>query len=173
MLAQLKNPCKISILVYNIYMFSPTYIIILTLAIIVIILAINAILMHRRLKSLFSGQNAKSLEDIIHDMQSRLNSHNAHAVKNTNDINNLNDRLKNRIRNISTIRFKPFEDAGSNQSFAIAIMDDNHDGVILSSLYTRERMSVFAKPIRDGKSEYELTSEERNVLESAKQEKNN
>lgn len=151
-------------------MFSPTYIIIFILAIVIIVLAIHAILIERRLKSLFNGQNAKSLESIIHDMQSRLNSHNAHAVKNTNDINNLNDRLKNRIRNISTIRFKPFEDAGSNQSFAIAIVDDNHDGVILSSLYTRERMSVFAKPVRNGKSEYELTNEERNVLESAKQE---
>lgn len=154
-------------------MFSTTYIIILALSLIVIILAIHAILIERRLRSLFNGQNAKSLENIIHDMQNRLNSHNAHAVKNTSDINNLNDRLKTRIRNVNTIRFKPFEDAGSNQSFAIAIMDDNYDGVILSSLYTRERMSVFAKPIKSGKSEYELTNEERSVLESAKQESAN
>ncbi len=154
-------------------MFSTTYIIILALGLIVIILAVHAILIERRLRSLFNGQNAKSLENIIHDMQNRLNSHNAHAVKNTSDINNLNDRLKTRIRNVNTIRFKPFEDAGSNQSFAIAIMDDNHNGVILSSLYTRERMSVFAKPIKSGKSEYELTNEERSVLESAKQESAN
>ncbi len=154
-------------------MFSTTYIIILALGLIVIILAIHVILIERRLRSLFNGQNAKSLENIIHDMQNRLNSHNAHAVKNTSDINNLNDRLKTRIRNVNTIRFKPFEDAGSNQSFAIAIMDDNYDGVILSSLYTRERMSVFAKPIKSGKSEYELTNEERSVLESAKQESAN
>lgn len=126
--------------------------------------------MNRKLRSLFQGNDAKSLESIIYDMQSRLNAHNAHAVKNTNDIYNLANRLKTRIRNVSTIRFKPFEDAGSNQSFAIAIVDDNQDGVILSSLYTRERMSVFAKPVKNGKSEYELTNEERNVLESAKQE---
>ncbi len=152
-------------------MFSPIYIIAIVLTIIVIILIIHAIFLERRLKSIFQGQNGKSLENIIHDMQSRLNAHNAHAVKNANDIANLNDKLKNRIRNVSTLRFKPFEDAGSNQSFAIAIIDDNADGVILSSLYTRDRMSVFAKPVRNGKAEYELTNEEKSVLESAKQEK--
>lgn len=153
-------------------MFSTTYIAIGILVILVIILIIHAFVLERKLRSLFQGQKAKSLESVIHDMQSRLNAHNAHAVKNTNDIHNLAERLKTRIRNVSTLRFKPFEDAGSNQSFAIAIMDDNQDGVILSSLYTRERMSVFAKPIKNGKSEYELTSEERNVLESSKQEIN-
>ena len=50
------------------------------------------------------------------------------------------------------------------------MIDDESNGVVLSSLDTRDRMSVFAKPIKSGKSEYELTNEEKSVLESAKQE---
>ena len=69
------------------------------------------------------------------------------------------------IRNIKTIRFNPFADSGSNQSFATAIVDDHGNGVILSSLYSRERMSVFAKPIENGVPKYDLTEEEAQVLD--------
>jgi hypothetical protein len=47
-------------------------------------------------------------------------------------------------------------------------MNDENDGVIMSSLYARDRMSIFAKPIKSGKSEFELTAEEKEVLEKAK-----
>jgi len=40
--------------------------------------------------------------------------------------------------------------------------------VVFSSLYSRERMSVFAKPIKNNKSEYELSAEEKEALEKAK-----
>lgn len=151
-------------------MFSPLLITVYILGFITLILGIHAIVLERRLRRLFQGQNGKSLEKTIMDIQSRLQAYNAHIIKNSEDINNITNKLRKRIRNVSTLRFKPFEDAGSTQSFAIAIVDDEANGVILSSLYTRERMSVFAKPIKNGKSEYELTNEEKNVLESAKQE---
>jgi hypothetical protein len=151
-------------------MFSPLYITIAILILIVFILIIHTFVLEHRLRSLFRGQKGQSLEKVIQDMQNRLNSHNAQAVKNSNDINNLSNRLRSRIRNVSTLRFKPFEDAGSNQSFAIAMIDDDANGVVLSSLYTRDRMSVFAKPIKSGKSEYELTNEEKSVIEGAMQE---
>ncbi|MGH7249434.1 MAG: DUF4446 family protein, partial [Minisyncoccia bacterium] len=56
----------------------------------------------------------------------------------------------------------------SNQSFAIGMMNEDGDGLVLSSLYSRERMSIFAKPIKRGKSEYELTAEEKEALNKAK-----
>ncbi len=69
---------------------------------------------------------------------------------------------------METIRFNPFPDQGSNQSFAVGMLDEDGDGVVFSSLYSRERMSIFAKPIKNGKSEYELTAEEKNVLDKAR-----
>jgi len=71
------------------------------------------------------------------------------------------------VRNIETVRFNPFIDAGSNQSFAIAMLNDEGNGVVMSSLYARDRMSIFAKPIVRGKSEFELSSEEKEVLSKA------
>jgi hypothetical protein len=61
-------------------------------------------------------------------------------------------------------RFNPFEDQGGNHSFAISMVNERGDGVVISSLYSRERMSVFAKHIKKGKSDIDLTEEEQDVL---------
>ena len=53
-------------------------------------------------------------------------------------------------------------------SFAIAITDENQDGIVLSSLYARERMSMFAKTVKNGKPEQELSDEEARALEMAR-----
>ena len=88
--------------------------------------------------------------------------------KTEKELSVVNAKLKKSIRGLETIRFNPFPDQGSNQSFAIGMLNEDGDGVVFSSLYSRERMSVFAKPVKKGKSEYELTEEERQVLEKAK-----
>ena len=69
-----------------------------------------------------------------------------------------------------TVRFNPFKGtgAGGNQSFATALLNENGDGVVLSSLYSRERVSVYAKPVQKFSSEYELSGEEKQAIKSAK-----
>lgn len=69
----------------------------------------------------------------------------------------IDSKLSKSIRSVETLRFNPFIDAGSNQSFAIAFMNDEGDGVVMSSLYARDRMSIFAKPIVNNKSKFELS----------------
>ncbi len=68
---------------------------------------------------------------------------------------------------METIRFNPFPDQGSNQSFAIGMLNEDGDGVVISSLYSRDRMSIFAKPVKDKKSTYELSTEEKEALRKA------
>ena len=46
-------------------------------------------------------------------------------------------------------------------------MDEKGDGVVISSLYSRDKVSVYAKPLVEGKSEYELSEEEKDVVSKA------
>ena len=80
-------------------------------------------------------------------------------------------RLDQSVRGIGTVRFNPFKGTGDggNQSFATALLDENENGVVLSTLYTRERVGIYAKPLKSGKSEYELTGEEREAVKQAKE----
>ncbi len=71
------------------------------------------------------------------------------------------------IRGVHSLRYNPFKDQGGNQSFSVAMVDEEGNGVIFSSLYSRERNSFFLKPIVTGTSEHELTEEERTVLSKA------
>lgn len=121
----------------------------------------------KRLKRFFMGKKAKDLEDTIVSLQHNLEELNKVYGGMQKNITTLNEKLRKSIRGLETVRFNPFADQGSNQSFAIGMLNEEGDGVVLSSLYSRERMSVFAKPIKNNKSEYELTAEEKEALKRA------
>ena len=126
------------------------------------------IVTEKRLKRFFLGKKAKDLEDIIISLKENITELNKAKNNIEKDIFIINTKLKKGIRGLETIRFNPYPLQGSNQSFAIGMLNEEVDGVVFSSLYSRERMSVFAKPIKNNKSEYELSSEEKEVLEKAK-----
>jgi hypothetical protein len=65
------------------------------------------------------------------------------------------------------IRFNPFEDTGSDQSFAIALLDDARDGIVLSSLHGRANTRLFAKPVENGVSRHTLSDEESQAIRIA------
>ena len=120
-----------------------------------------------RLKRLFGGKHAKELEHVLGDVQKALARIEGTHHDREHRLTATEKRTAHSIRNVRTVRFNPFVDSGSNQSFATALVDDHGDGVILSSLYSRERVSVFAKPIEKGIPKYDLTEEEEHVLQEA------
>ena len=126
------------------------------------------IVTEKRLKRFFLGKKAKDLEDTIISLENNIKELNKAKDDMEKNIAVMNAKLKKSIRGVETIRFNPFSDQGSNQSFAIGMLNEEGDGVVLSSLYSRERMSVFAKPIKNNKSSYELSDEERKALDKAK-----
>jgi hypothetical protein len=122
----------------------------------------------RRLQKFFLGKKAKDLEDTISDLEKDIAILKKAKANTEMELKEVNAKLRKSVRGLETIRFNPFPDQGSNQSFAIGMLNEEGDGLVLSSLYSRERMSVFAKPIKRGGSEYGLSEEEKKVLEKAK-----
>ena len=72
------------------------------------------------------------------------------------------------IQKVGIVRFNPFSEVGGDQSFSIALLDGNDDGLVLTSFYTREGNRVYGKPIKAGASRYALSKEEINAIETAK-----
>lgn len=71
------------------------------------------------------------------------------------------------IRHVGLVRFSPFHDTGSDQSFALALLDGRQDGVVITALHSRTDSRLYAKPIERGKSSYSLTPEERDAMDRA------
>lgn len=76
------------------------------------------------------------------------------------------------IQKVGLVRYNAFKDVGSDLSFAIALLDRNDTGVVLNGLYGSESSNIYAKPIKGGVSNYQLSEEEKYALEIAEQNKN-
>jgi len=95
------------------------------------------------------------------------------AVQKSNQIEQENKRLdvmvKKSLHKVGIVRFSAFDGIGSDLSYAVALLDDNNNGIILSSLFGREESRTYAKPIINGASSYTLTDEELQALAKARE----
>ncbi len=148
----------------------------LGLAIIVILAILNIILLftvihaHTRITRMVGRKNSFNIEDAIIELAKELDDLNEFKEKSEEYHKNVEHRLKKSVQSIETKRFNPFKGTGTggNQSFASAFVNENGDGLILSSLYSSDRMSVFAKPVQSFESSFELTEEEQSALDEAR-----
>lgn len=131
------------------------------------LLILYTFFLHRKVANFLRGKNAKSLEDTINNLMGKNEALIVENQKVKDRLTVLEAKTRKSVRAVETVRFNPFSDAGSNQSFATSFVNEDGDGVVLSSLYSRERVSIFAKPIKKYASEYELTGEEKSVLEKS------
>lgn len=146
-----------------------TTILIYIILIATILILIWILMIEIRFKKFFAKTSAHNFEEMVGLMGKKINQLDQKQKEIDQHLILIDDKLSKTIRNVKSIRFNPFDDAGGNQSFAISMINDNGDGIILSSLYARDRMSIFAKPIENYKSEFELTKEEKMVLERSKE----
>jgi hypothetical protein len=79
----------------------------------------------------------------------------------------LEARSRGSLQHLGIVRFNPFHDTGSDQSFAIALLNDRHSGVVISSLHARTGTRVFAKPVEAGQASHALSDEEAEALRIA------
>ncbi|HVM24027.1 MAG TPA: DUF4446 family protein [Candidatus Limnocylindrales bacterium] len=79
----------------------------------------------------------------------------------------IDERTRRSLQHIGMVRFNPFDDTGSDQSFAIALLDDRRDGIVISSLHGRTNTRLFAKPVNDGSSDHHLSDEEAEAIRIA------
>ncbi|MBN1660463.1 MAG: DUF4446 family protein [Anaerolineae bacterium] len=75
------------------------------------------------------------------------------------------------FQHLGVVRYNPFQDTGSDQSFAVALVDGHGNGVVLSSLHARDVTRVYAKPLSKWESTYQLTDEEKQAIALAYQKK--
>ncbi len=123
-----------------------------------------------KLAVFFSGKEAKDLETLLVEEKELIASVDS-DVQELFEISNEIHQLGNRsLHKCSVMRFNPFKETGGNQSFAVALLDGKDNGIVLSSLHTREGTRVFAKPVKRGDSDgYPFTEEEKAVIREAAQ----
>lgn len=109
--------------------------------------------------------NTMAAVDEVRAAQTRLEQDALGAVR--CDISNLRRILRGKVGTPQVYRYNAFDDQGSDLSFSVAFLDEDQNGVVLSSIYGREESRTYAKPISQGASRYPLTGEETSVISEA------
>jgi len=148
--------------------------VVLGLAVVVALLLVWVALLQRsearlrsRLRRVLTGGETTSLDQILDQQAQRLDGLSGRL----DALNKLHKELEaitqRSIQKVGVIRYNPFSDAGGDQSFAIALLDAEGNGLVVSSLHSRTETRVFAKPVRAGRSTYSLSDEEQQSVKKA------
>ncbi|MCH7604569.1 DUF4446 family protein [Patescibacteria group bacterium] len=77
------------------------------------------------------------------------------------------ERMRKAVTKVSVVRYNPFREIGGNLSFSIVLLDQDDNGVVVTSHYGRDGNRMYSKQIEKGKSEHSLSQEEEKALEQA------
>jgi hypothetical protein len=139
----------------------------IVLAIAVALLARRTAKLDKRLAGLTRGDDGTSLEAILGSHLERvyaLNRDVDELMRSTVDLARVQRKA---FQKVGLVRFNPFEDTGGNQSFALALLDQDADGFIVSSLHSRNGTRIYAKAIMAGRCDTAMSSEEEEALRIA------
>ncbi len=109
-------------------------------------------------------------ENIQEDLETFM--HLVDKVKNQNleicsNINRIEKNLENCTQNVGIVRYNAFKDSGTELSFALAMLDNKKNGIVLNGIYSREMSNIYAKPVENGNSKYTLSDEEKEAIKKA------
>lgn len=124
--------------------------------------------LRRRLDAITRGSEGRSLEGVLDAHLERVYNVARDVEAMQARTGALDARARKAVQRFGLVRFNPFEDTGSNQSFALALLNGDEDGLVLSSLHSRQATRVYAKPINAGRSDGPLSDEEAEALRIAR-----
>ncbi len=124
-----------------------------------------------KLRTLTRGQKGFDIEATLKSIESDLNNIFLFKEDMEKYLKSVEIRLRRSVQGLSTVSFKAFQglDSGGHQSFASTFLDENGNGLIISTLHSRDRVNVFAKEIKQFSATVSLTEEEKSSLTHAKE----
>jgi hypothetical protein len=118
----------------------------------------------RQIAALTRGVDGRNLEEVLaaHLETVAQTSRRMDALEQAVAV--LQAQMPTCLRYASLIRYDAFEDVGGEQSFSLALLDERRNGVVLTSVYSRLDVRVYAKAIRNGQASHALSEEEVRAL---------
>lgn len=140
---------------------------IVVLLIFCLILYFKLVYLTKRYQAFMVGGNGVSLEASLKSLHAEIHAMDGEIVSNRQRIQEMAKVLDTATRGIGVVRFNAFQETGSDLSFAVAFLDAEKNGVVISSIYGREESRTYAKPLKGGQSSYPLGSEEQEAIRRA------
>ena len=133
-----------------------------TVILVIWLLVITILLIHLLIhyQNLTGSSNKKDLIGCLNNLISQTKNNHEEIENLSQTVKTEIEKNKDHLQKLGFLRFNPFTDTGGDQSFALSLLDENSNGVVISSLHSRESTRVYAKKIISGKSLGQVLSKE-------------
>jgi hypothetical protein len=121
-----------------------------------------------RYRALTAGTGGGNLEAVLTDHVAQVRDATGRVSELDESTRRLERASRSHLQRVGFLRFNPFRDAGGDQSFVAALTDQDGNGVLISSLHSRDVTRVYGKPLAGWQSPYQLTEEEQQAIQKAK-----
>ena len=111
--------------------------------------------------------NGNNIEEMLQKYITKVEDVNEKSEEILNYCTRLDKDISLCIKKMGMVRYSAFKDTGSDLSFALALLNDNNDGVLLNGIYSREMSNIYAKQVNQGKTNVKISDEEKQALEIA------
>ena len=123
--------------------------------------------LNQHLEEILSKEDEINLTGLVSKYLDTTLDQKAALTKLTRRVRKLENWQDTAVQRIALTRYNAFEGLGGDQSFSLALLKGNGEGIVLSGLYGREETRVYAKPIENGESPYQLSEEEQEAVKDA------
>ncbi len=137
--------------------------------ILIILVCINASKMKKiqRRYEMFMSKEDINLEELLVQYTKKLNVLLQNEKEMQTSIEHMEKAVKNCVQKVGVVRYQAIANMGADLSYTVALLDEQNDGVVFNGIYGRDGCYTYAKPIKAGKSTYNLSEEEIQAIEQA------
>lgn len=112
----------------------------------------------------FDNKNIeKDIEKLIEHMETTRNECESSKIL----CSEINGKMIKCIQKIGFIKYDAYESGNNGLSFAVALLDNRNNGILLNSVYNRNYSNIYAKEVVNGEVKGNISSEEDNALKKA------
>lgn len=144
-------------------------IICLMLFIMILVIVYNLSKVQKKYNQFVEGTDSKNIEQLLNECLKGNKKLDEEQKQINGKIDDIQRDLKKCIKKSGMIRFNPFEEMGGDQCFAIALLNEEDDGFVLTGILSREGSYIYAKPIENGESTYRISDEELKAIQKSKE----
>lgn len=126
-------------------------------------------ILNRKINNLLAGGIGENLPETMNKLGLRVGDLEKFENNTIDFLKDINRRLRKSPQGVGLVRFNAFKDGGNGgQSFALSLIDEEGNGIVVSSIYGRGHVGVYSKPIIKFESQFELTDEEKDAIKESK-----
>lgn len=130
----------------------------------VIVMALRLRRLNLRINALVRGAEGHNLEQTLTAHLGKVENAEKRMDSLEQAIGVLQAQMPTCLQRVHLLRYDAFEDVGGEQSFSLALLNAQGDGVVLTSVYSRMDVRVYAKYIQGGRASHALSQEEERLL---------